>query len=217
MKICNFFDLNKSLSSRLLLCSEYPWDALDMLSEYILRIGRGLSPDKYARVRRGVWIAGDADVADSAQLVAPIIIDSGAQIDENTLLRASIIGKGAFIGRFSEITNTVVFDGVRAGQRNYIGDSIVGCGVSFGAGAIVSSRSSNGSGISLLLDGEIISCPRRRFGAVVGDGARIGCSSVLVAGCALECGASVPPLTRARGFISADRIYRGEKIAADML
>ncbi|MBR5139536.1 MAG: UDP-N-acetylglucosamine pyrophosphorylase, partial [Clostridia bacterium] len=65
MKICNFFDLDKSIASRLLLCSEYPWDALDMLGEYILRVGRGLSPCKYEQVRRGVWIARDADACDS--------------------------------------------------------------------------------------------------------------------------------------------------------
>ncbi|MBR5140263.1 MAG: hypothetical protein IKV16_04330, partial [Clostridia bacterium] len=120
-------------------------------------------------------------------------------------------------GRFSEISYTVLFDGARAGQRNYISDSIVGYGASFGASAMVSSRSSAASGISLLLDGEIISCSRRKFGAVVGDGATVGCSSVLMAGCTLDRGASVPALTRARGYISGECAYRGEKIASDVL
>ena len=68
-----------------------------------------------------------------------------------------------------------------------------------------------------LFGDELISCNRRRFGVVVGDDAEVGCSSVLTAGCIVERGACVRPLTRVRGFISASGSYSGEKIRSAML
>lgn len=217
MKIYDFFDLNRSLSGRLLSFAEYPWDALDMLGEYIMRVGKGLASDEFNCIKRGVWVAKSADVSNSAVLRAPLIVDRNANIGQGALVCGSIIGKGALVGSFSEVKSSVFFDGAHATQNNYISDSIVGYKAKFGTGAIVSSRSVDRTKICCLFGKELISCERRKFGAVVGDMAEIGCSSVLTAGCVVERGASVSPISRVRGFISADGRYAREKIVSDML
>lgn len=218
MNAVHFFDLKATLADRLLSSAEYPWQALDMLSEYIFRIGKGLDKRVYNEVKKGIWIAKSASVSESASLTAPLIIGEGSEVGRLACLGGSlIIGKGVTVGNLSEIKSSVLFDGARLSQNNYISDSIIGCKVSFGAGAIVSNLSANRKEIICALGEISVKCERARFGAIIGDGAEIGCSSVLSAGTVVEPGAKVGPLTRARGFVSAAKAYKGEKIIADIL
>ena len=217
MKVRDFFNLDKTAADKLLLSSEYPWDAIDMLSEYIARVGRGLLGLGFNEIKRGVWVSDSARISDSAILTSPLIIDSGAQISDHSIVRSSIIGKETVVGSFCEVFDSILFDRSSLSQHNYVSDSIIGYRARFGAGAIVSSRSADSARISCLFGDELISCNRRRFGVVVGDDAEVGCSSVLTAGCIVERGACVRPLTRVRGFISASGSYSGEKIRSAML
>ena len=213
MNVTDFFDLRKTRADRLLSSANYPWEALDMMKEYILRIGRTLDRSVYCETRRGIWIAKNAEVSEAAKLCAPLIIGEGSKILGRTALSGgAIIGNEVFVGSGSEIKCSVIFDGARINRNNYISDSIVGHLAHFGAGAIVSSRASGLGGIVYTLGKDSKRCERARLGAVIGDGADIGCSSVLCAGTVVERGARISPLTRARGFISGEAKYRGEQI-----
>ena len=218
MKATHFFSLDKTLADKLLLKSEYPWDALDMLSEYIYRVGKGLDREAYREHRRGIWIAKNAFVSDSAELKAPLIIGEGSEIGGLAIVgEAVIIGNGASVGGGCEIKRSVIFDKARASQHNYISDSFIGYGASLGNGAIISSLRADRGEIICTFGDKSVRCERKRLGAVIGDGAKIGCSSVLLAGTVVERGSTVNPLTRVRGFVSAERAYSGEKIIADIL
>ena len=213
MNAVNFFDLRKTIADRLLLSAEYPWEALDMLSEYILRVGRRLERSRYLETRRGIWIAKNAEVSEDAELCAPLIVGEGSKISGLTSLSGGvIIGNDAFVGAGSEIKCSILFDGARARGNNYISDSIVGHLAHFGTGAIVSSRPSAPGAITYTLGAHTKKCERGRLGAVIGDRADIGCSSVLSAGAVVERGAIISPLTRLKGFISAEDTHMGERI-----
>lgn len=211
------FDLKDSIAERLFLFAEYPWEALSVLEEYIRRVGKGLGAPAYDEVKKGVWVARSAAVSETAELIAPLIIEEGAEVGNNSLVLCSIVGKGAMIGSFSEIRRSVLLDLSRAPSHNYISDSVVGKRARLGAGAITSSMRGDRGAVICETDTERVNTGRVRFGALVGDGAEIGPSAVLSAGCVLERGASVNPLTRARGFVSAGKSYRGEKIVYDIL
>ena len=220
MKASEFFDLNKSIADRLLFKCEYPWEALDMLSEYISRIARRLDREIYEEIKRGVWIARSAKISESARLSAPLIIGEGSEVGRLVSLGgAVIVGNGAVIGDFSEVKCSILFDGARVSQNNYISDSILGYKSGFGTGAIVSSLSADRRGIVCNFGDVSVCCERGRFGAVIGDGAEIGCSSVISAGTIVEKGARVGPLTRVGGFVSRFGEYSrvGEKIISDIL
>ena len=75
----NFFDMNGSFSEKLFLSCEYPWEVLDVISEYIERIARTLCREHYYSPSRGIWIAKSAEVSDSASLKAPVIIGEGCE------------------------------------------------------------------------------------------------------------------------------------------
>ena len=48
----------------------------------------------------------------------------------------------------------------------------------------------------------------RKFGAILGDGADVGCNSVLCPGTVLGTGTRVYPLSRVRGVVKAYHIYK---------
>ena len=212
------FDLNKTIAKRLFLGAEYPWDALDMLEDYIRRVGRGLDRAEFFERERGIWISYSASVSGSAILKAPLIIGKDSRIGSNAVVGGSVIvGEGATIGDNSEVRRSVIFDGARIEGRNYIGESLIGGNAIFGVGAIISNMRADRGEVVCSLDGESVGCGRKRFGALVGDGAEVGCSSVIGAGSVLERGARVTPLTRVRGLVSSQKGEKGERIIADIL
>ncbi len=213
MNAVNFFDLRKTIADRLLLSAEYPREAVDMISEYIRRVGKKLDRSKYLEIKRDIWIAKNAEVSESAKLCAPLIVGERSEISGCASLSGGvIIGKDAFVGAGSEIKRSILFDGARATRNNYISYSIVGHLAHFGAGAIVSSQKSDLGSINSIPGSLTKKSEQGRLGAVIGDGADIGYSSVLSAGAVVEAGAVIPPLTRLKGFISAEDIHIGERI-----
>lgn len=218
MDFKNLFTYERTAAAHLISSVEYPWEALDLLSEYILRLGRTLDSDIYCERCEGIWIAKSASVSSTAELRAPLIIGEGSEVRHCAYIRGSvIIGKGCIVGNSSEIKNSVLFDGVRAPHYNYIGDSILGYKANLGAGTIISNLRSDREDVVCSLGEERIDSKRQSFGALIGDLAEIGCSSVICPGTVISKGARVYPLTRVRGFVPEGTLYRGESIISDIL
>jgi len=57
---------------------------------------------------------------------------------------------------------------------NYIGDSIIGEGCSFGAGTVLSNLRFDERNVSVKIEGESIDCGLDKFGAIIGDNSKTG-------------------------------------------
>ena len=73
----------------------------------------------------------------------------------------------------------ILFDGSHAAHLNYVGDSILGAKVNLGAGVICSNFRHDGRQIEIPRPGGRLATGRRKLGAIVGDGAAVGCNAVL--------------------------------------
>lgn len=89
-----------------------------------------------------------------------------------------------------------MLDGSKLAHFNFVGDSLIGSTVNVEAGAIIANYRNE-------LDGAPIQdSPRRgghgaavsKFGALVGDGCKIGASAVIAPGALLQPGTQVPRL-----------------------
>jgi bifunctional N-acetylglucosamine-1-phosphate-uridyltransferase/glucosamine-1-phosphate-acetyltransferase GlmU-like protein len=60
-----------------------------------------------------------------------------------------------------------------------VGDSILGRDVNLGAGVILSNYRLDGQVIRVRKAGTLVETGLRKFGAIVGDGAAVGCNAVL--------------------------------------
>ena len=190
---------------------EQPWDALDHIAEIIRDLAAKLPPMLYEERTEGVWIAKNAKVAPSAYIAAPCIICENAEIRHGAFIRGSaIIGRGAVVGNSTELKNCILFDGVQVPHYNYVGDSILGYRAHMGAGAITSNVKGDKSQVTVCIQGEKIATGRKKFGALLGDRAEIGCHCVLNPGTVIGQDTQIYPLSSVRGYVPENSIYKDE-------
>ena len=137
----------------------------------------------------------------SAVAVYPAVIGHGCEVRVGAYIRGNVItGENCVIGNSSELKNCILLSRVQVPHYNYVGDSVLGNRAHMGAGAICSNLKSDKSNVAVKGD-EIYETGLRKFGAILGDGADIGCGSVLNPGTVIGRESSVYPLTSVRGVI----------------
>ncbi|AGN02229.1 sugar nucleotidyltransferase (glucose-1-phosphate thymidylyltransferase) 2 [Salinarchaeum sp. Harcht-Bsk1] len=135
-----------------------------------------------ARIRSGTYVEG------------PVVVRSGADVGPNAYLRgATVLGPGSRVGNAVEVKNSVLLPGATVGHLSYVGDSILGADVNFGAGTTVANLRHDDEPVRMTVKGERVSSGRRKLGVVVGDGAKTGIDTSLNAGVTLSTGARTGP------------------------
>ncbi|MCI6652860.1 MAG: UDP-N-acetylglucosamine pyrophosphorylase [Ruminococcus sp.] len=209
LTISNLYNLDRTIAKELLEGLTYPWEALPLIGDFIIKKGNTLDPEIYEKRGENIWIAKSAKVFDSVYLNGPLIIDENAEVRQCAFIRGNaIIGKGATVGNSTELKNSILFDEVQTPHFNYIGDSILGYKSHTGAGAITSNLKSDKSLVTVLLDGEKVETGVKKFGAMLGDNVEVGCNSVLNPGTVIGKNTNVYPLSFVRGYVAENSIYK---------
>lgn len=209
MTIANLYDLQHTAAKPLMENLTYPWEVLPLIGEFILGLGETLSPEEYERREGNVWIARSAKLYPNIYIAGPTIIGPNTEVRPGAFIRGNaLIGAGCVVGNSTEIKNAILFDGAQAPHYNYIGDSILGYKAHTGAGAITSNLKQDHSAVSILFDGERVNTGMRKFGAMLGDHAEVGCGSVLNPGTVVGRKARIYPLSMVRGFVPGFSIYK---------
>lgn len=209
ISVNSLLDLSKTIACDLFGGVKLPWEVLPRISEFILKLGPSLDKNIFEQRGDNIWIARSAKIAPTAYLNGPLIIDENAEIRHCAFIRGSaVIGKGAVIGNSTEVKNAVIFDKAQVPHYNYIGDSVLGYMAHMGAGAVTSNLKSDKSLISVSVGGERLQTGLKKFGAVLGDRADVGCNSVLCPGTVIGTGSRVYPLSMVRGFVPPNHIFK---------
>lgn len=211
-KIKNLYNLEETIAKDYLSQFEYPWEVLEGLSDYIKKLGASLDPDKYEMQGEDIWVAKSAKVFPSAYLNGPLIIDEDAEVRHCAFIRGSaIVGKGSVVGNSTELKNVIIFNSVQVPHYNYVGDSILGYKSHMGAGSITSNVKSDKT-LVVVKDcydtKEEIATGRKKFGAMLGDHVEVGCNSVLNPGTVIGRNSNIYPLSRVRGVVPANSIFK---------
>ena len=209
--IKDLFDLDKTIARELFEGKTYPWEVLDEIKPFILKLGESLDPAEYDQPYEGVWVAKDAKVFPSAYLGAPCIIDHGAEVRHCAFIRGSaIVGKNAVVGNSVELKNVVLFDYVQTPHYNYVGDSILGGHAHMGAGSITSNVKSDKTLVIIREGEERMPTQRKKVGAILGSYVEVGCNSVLNPGTVIGPHSNVYPTSSVRGTIPPYHIYKSQ-------
>ena len=187
----------------------FPWEALSHIGEMIAEITNGLDADKYNVLSGGVWIAKSASIAPTATVVGPCIIGEDTEVRPGAFIRGNVIvGKKAVVGNSTELKNCIIFDSVQVPHYNYVGDSVLGYHSHMGAGAVTSNVKADRGNVSVNINGEKMQTGLRKFGAILGDYAEIGCGAVLNPGSVIGKNSNVYPLCSVRGYVPSFHIYK---------
>ena len=174
----------------------------------IISLGKTLGDD-YVEVSPQVWVHKTATVFPSAYLGAPCIIGAGTEVRHSAFIRgAALVGDNCVVGNSVELKNVILFDNVQTPHYNYVGDSILGYKSHMGAGSITSNVKSDKTLVVIKNGDERIETGIKKVGAMLGDYVEVGCNSVLNPGTVIGRHTNIYPLSRVRGVIPADSIFK---------
>lgn len=173
-----------------------PWQVTSQ-AEAVVRGGLDSLAGTDFEVQEGIAIHRTAHIEAGATIKGPAIIGPGCFVGAHTLLRGGIwLGEGCSVGPGCELKAAFLFAGARLAHFNFIGDCLVGADVNFEAGSIIANRRNERDGsVCAVVDGRLVDTACEKFGALVGDGARIGANAVLAPGSLLPAGMVVGRLT----------------------
>ena len=128
-------------------------------------------------------------------------------------MRANVIvGDGCVIGNSSELKNSLLFNDCQVPHFNYVGDSILGHHAHLGAGVVLSNLKSMPGNVIVGQAKDAHDTGLRKFGALIGDRAELGCNSVLNPGSIIGRDSVVYPNTNWRGVLPANRIVKNRAL-----
>jgi len=157
----------------------------------------------------GIIIEASATVEAGAYLIGPCYIGPRATVRSGAYVREySWICADAVVGHATEVKHSVLLPGAKAPHFNYVGDSILGKDVNLGAGTKLSNLRNDGGEVHLRVDGERVASGLRKFGALLGEGAALGCNSVTNPGVVLGCNSVVWPNVTVTGVHGAKSEHR---------
>jgi len=173
-----------------------PWELLEAnewkLGDLDRRIDGTVKGD--ADLRGNVVVEAGATVEPGVVVEGPALLRDGAHVGPNAYVRgATLVGEDAEVGHGVEIKNTVVRRGTNVPHLSYVGDSVLGMDANLGAGTQVANLRHDDEPVRITVKGERVSTGRRKFGVVVGDGAKTAINTSLNAGVTLSTGATTTP------------------------
>lgn len=215
MKAADFFTLPPSLAGFAAAFDPQvePWAWLKAIGPALAALPP--KPALPANLPPGVHIEGAVHLAPDVKLpayctlIGPCWIGPGVEIRPGAFVRGNVIvGAGCVLGNACEFKNCLLMDKVQVPHFSYVGDSILGNGAHLGAGAICSNLRLDQKPVSVRTPERIHETGLRKFGAILGDAAEVGCNAVLNPGSVLGKRALVAPGTVFTGYLPANTIAR---------
>ena len=209
--IKELYDLTETAAKPLLESVTYPWEALPKIKDFIIELGNSLDPEEYEKRGENIWIHKSATVFDSAYIAGPCIIGKDTEVRQCAFIRGSaLVGDNCVVGNSTELKNVIIFNNVQVPHYNYVGDSILGFHSHMGAGSITSNVKSDKTLVHVKGADFDIATGMKKFGAMLGDYVVVGCNSVLNPGTVIGSHSNIYPLSRVRGYVPSNSIYKDQ-------
>jgi acetyltransferase-like isoleucine patch superfamily enzyme len=215
MKASDFFSLPPSLA---LFAPHFapealPWEWLPRIGEALAAVEGPLVPAQRSpgvHIEGAVWLHPSVTLPAHATLIGPAWIGPNTRIRPGAYVRGNVIvGEGCVLGNACEFKNCLLMDGVQVPHFSYVGDSILGNGAHLGAGAICSNYRLDQKPVSGRTADRTYDTGLRKFGAIIGDRAEVGCNAVLNPGTLLGPRSLVMPAMAFGGHLPAATIAQG--------
>ena len=174
----------------------YPWDLLQanrsaLDSDEEVRDGEA---EVGVHLKGSVTMMKGSVVKSGSYVEGPVFIGEDAVIGPNAYLRpGTSLGKETKVGAGCEVKNSIVMDDAKIPHLSYVGDSILGAGVSLGAGTITANLKFNDSQVLSKVKGRMVDSGHRKLGAIFGDGAKTGINASIFPGVKIGADAWIGP------------------------
>ncbi|MDP2624934.1 MAG: NTP transferase domain-containing protein [Candidatus Peregrinibacteria bacterium] len=164
---------------------KFPWDILEVAKYYYdvtpNQIASSATVNERANIVGEVIIGEGAKVFAGATIVGPAYIGANTVVATNALVRDSYLGENCVVGYNTEIARSFLSDDVWT-HSNYIGDSIVGDNVSFGAGTITGNLRFDEGNIQVTIEDDRVDSGQNKLGIITGNNIRVGINTNFMPG-----------------------------------
>jgi UDP-N-acetylglucosamine diphosphorylase / glucose-1-phosphate thymidylyltransferase / UDP-N-acetylgalactosamine diphosphorylase / glucosamine-1-phosphate N-acetyltransferase / galactosamine-1-phosphate N-acetyltransferase len=188
------------------------WDVLKQIGSYLQF---RLKPAIHGRVLGRPFISDHVYIGDGTVIENGVTIKGPAWIGNNCEIRSGcyirenvIVGDDVVLGNSCEFKNCIVFNDAQIPHFSYVGDSVLGYQVHLGAGVILSNVRLDRKQISVRGESDLIPTGLRKFGAIIGDRAEIGCNAVINPGSIIGRNSLIYPLTHFGGVLPENSILK---------
>lgn len=210
-----FFDLSLFAHASLFVEDSPPWNALALLEHYLKNQELGeikgvISSSAYLINPELISIGEGSVVEPGAYIQGPCMIGKDCVIRHGAYIRGNLLtGDRCVIGHDTEIKHSILMNGTHAAHFAYVGNSILGNSVNLGAGVKCANFKLNQTNINLHLPNkQRISTQMRKFGALIGDRAQIGCNCVTNPGTLMGQEVACYPCLNIEGFIPSRSLIK---------
>ena len=208
----DYLDLEHTDHRQLFENAANAWEPLKQIASYLqFRLKPAFNGKLVGKpfVSGAVFIGKGTVVEHGAMVKGPAWIGEGCQIRNGCYIRENVIvGDGVVLGNSCEFKNCIIFDNAQIPHFNYVGDSILGYKSHVGAGVILSNVKLDHSEITVLTGKGLIPTGLKKFGAILGDKAEVGCNSVLSPGSILGRNTIVYPGCQWKGVMPENHIAK---------
>ena len=164
-----------------------PWEMTTRSAEIVRALLPSLIADDFI-ITDEIAVHRSTFVESGATLKGPLIVGASGYVAAGTYLRGgNWVADRCTFGPGAELKSSFVFGGTKLAHFNFVGDSIVGADVNLEAGSIVCNYRNERSSKQVMarVNGVLVSTGCEKFGALIGDGARLGANSVVAPGALL--------------------------------
>ncbi len=212
MKASDLFALPPSLAvfAQHFSADAAPWDWLKQIGAALGALPKSTLPGAVpagVHLEGAVWLHPSVRLPAHATIIGPAWIGAQTEIRPGAFIRGNvIIGECCVIGNSCEFKNCLLMDGVQVPHFSYVGDSILGNKAHLGAGVICSNLRLDQKPVVVHAGESTYETGLRKLGAILGDGAEVGCNAVLNPGAILGRRALVAPTMSFSGYLPAATI-----------
>jgi NDP-sugar pyrophosphorylase family protein len=218
VKASDFFSLPTSLEpfAPHFLADAPPWDWIKAIAPALAGCKLPVTAAKIppgVHVEGQVWLHPSVKLPAYATLIGPLWIGANTEIRPGAYLRGNVIvGERCVLGNACEFKNCLLMDKVQVPHFSYVGDSVLGNFAHLGAGAICSNLRLDQQPVVIRTGEATFETGLKKFGAILGDGAEVGCNAVLQPGTLLGQRALIMPLTAFGGHLPANTLARNRQV-----
>jgi UDP-N-acetylglucosamine diphosphorylase / glucose-1-phosphate thymidylyltransferase / UDP-N-acetylgalactosamine diphosphorylase / glucosamine-1-phosphate N-acetyltransferase / galactosamine-1-phosphate N-acetyltransferase len=178
MKISDFVEDANTIFS-----DQTPWSATshapDIIASIVSKAG-----NEYIK-KDGNAIHETVTIESGAVIKGPVFLGPRCLVAAGAYLRGGVwLESDCIVGPYCELKSTFVFSHSKIAHLSFVGDSVLGRNVNIEAGAMIANyrNEKTDKTIWFLFKGDKIETGVEKFGAMVGDHARIGANAVVAPG-----------------------------------
>ncbi|EWG07286.1 MAG: nucleotidyltransferase [Candidatus Aramenus sulfurataquae] len=166
--------------------------------------------DSNVKIRGKVIIEEGAVVLHGTYIEGPAYIGTGSIVGPNSYVRPhTVLVRENRIGASVEVKESVIMEGTKIPHLSYVGDSVIGENVNFGAGTLVANLRFDEKEVKVNVKGKRISSGRKKLGAIVGGYVKTGINVSILPGVKIGAYALIYPGTVVNRDVGMREFYKG--------